>query len=205
MIEIGENAPDFSAKAYENGAFIDVSLKDYRGKWVYLFFYPGDFTFVCVTELIAIAARIEEFKKLNVQVLGISTDSVYVHKMWEEQELSKVTKQHVPFPMLADSCARIGQSYGVFSVKHDVNLRGSFIIDPEGVVQSIEIIGPSVGRDFDEALRQLNAHIHVDSSNGCDVIPTGWKPGEQVLKPTPELVGKVWETWTPQFYYRSSK
>ncbi len=124
--------------------------------------------------------------------------------MWEEKEISKLTKSPIPFPLLADSCARIGKSYGVFSEKHDVNIRGSFIIDPQGIVQSIELLAPPVGRDFDEALRQLKAHMHVDSTKCCEVTPTGWQPGEQVLTPKPELVGRVWETWTPQFYYRSS-
>ncbi len=142
--------------------------------------------------------------KLNVEVLGVSTDSVFVHKMWEEKEISKLTKEPIPFPLIADSCARIGRSYGVFSEKHDVNLRGSFIIDPEGVVQSIEVISPSVGRDFDEALRQLKAHIHVDFTNCSEATPSAWKPGEPTLTPKPDLVGKVWETWTPQFYYRKS-
>ncbi len=205
MIQIGMAAPDFTAKAYENGEFKEVSLSDYRDKWVFLFFYPGDFTFVCVTEIAAIVAKFEAFSKLGVQVLGISMDSIYVHKMWDEQEISKMTREKMPFPLLADTCGEIGKSYGVYSASEGFHLRGSFIINPHGIVQSMEVVAPSVGREFDETLRQIEAHQHVCATKGCQVTPTSWKPGQQALEPTTALVGKVWETWTPEFYYKSSK
>ncbi len=132
-------------------------------------------------------------------------DSVFVHKMWDEQEISKMIGEKTPFPLLSDACGHIGKAYGVFSENDSINLRGSFIIDPNGLVQSMEIVNAPVGRDFDEALRQIEAHQLVCSTKGCQVAPTAWKPGSQVLEPGPDLVGKVWETWTPSFYYRTSK
>ncbi len=132
-------------------------------------------------------------------------DSVFVHKMWDEQEISKLIGEKIPFPLLSDSCAQLGKLYGVFSESASKNLRGSFIIDPSGVVQSMEIVASPVGRDFDEAIRQLEAHQLVKASQGCQVAPTAWKPGAPVLEPSPEIVGKVGELWTPSFYFRSKK
>ncbi len=132
-------------------------------------------------------------------------DSVFVHKMWDEQEVSKIIGSNVPFPLLSDACGCLGKLYGVFSEEDSINLRGSFIIDANGVVQSMEVLAAPVGREFDETLRQIEAHKHVCATNGCQVTPTAWKPGAQVLEPAPALVGKVWETWTPAFYYKSSK
>ncbi len=132
-------------------------------------------------------------------------DSVFVHKMWDEQEISKMIGEKVPFPLLSDPCGNIGKEYGVFSAGDSINLRGSFIINPSGIVQSMEVVAAPVGREFDETLRQIEAHQHVCATKGCQVTPTAWKPGNQVLEPAADLVGKVWETWTPQFYYRTSK
>ncbi len=132
-------------------------------------------------------------------------DSVFVHKMWDEHEISKMIGESIPFPLLSDPCGRIGKTYGVFSEASLMHQRGSFIIDPDGNVKSVEIVSAPVGREFDEIIRQLEAQQHVSSTQGCQVTPTGWKPGKQVLEPSPNLVGKVWETWVPEFYYRSKK
>jgi peroxiredoxin len=119
------------------GGFKNVKLSDYKGKWVVLCFYPGDFTFVWPTELSAVAVKYEELKKLGVEVLAMSVDSRFVHKIWQEQELSKMVPGGVPFPMLSDAGGRIGSVYGVYDEDAGVNIRGRFLIDPDGVVQAI--------------------------------------------------------------------
>ncbi len=139
----------------------------------------------------------EEFAKLDVQVLGISMDSVFVHKMWDEKELSKVRGSSNPFPLLSDPCGNIGKLYGVFNGENNINLRGSFIINPDGIVQSMEILAAPIGRDFNEALRQIAAHQFVAQNQG-KAAPCAWTPGKTHLEPSPQLVGKVWEAWKPE-------
>ena len=127
----------------------------------------------------------------------MSTDSVFVHKIWQEEELSKMVTGGVPFPMLSDAGGRIGRVYGVYDEDAGVDVRGRFLIDPDGVVQAIEILTPPVGRNEAELLRQIQAYQTVRASEGSEVCPAGWKPGQPTLKPSPELVGHVWETWKP--------
>ena len=196
-VRIGQKAPDFEAQAYHNGEFKEVKLSDYAGKWVVLYFYPGDYTFVCTTELATVAAKYEQFKKLDVEVLAVSIDSKFVHKVWNEQELSKMVDGGYPFPMLADTSGKLGKQYRVYDEDSDVDVRGQFIIDPDGVVQALEILTPPIGRDVDELIRQLEAAQYVRDNEGTEVCPASWKPGEKTLKPGPELVGKVWEEWKP--------
>ncbi len=123
-------------------------------------------------------------------------DSIFVHKMWDEKELSKISGKTNPFPLLSDPCGEIGKLYGVFNEELNINLRGSFIISPDGIVQSMEVIAAPVGRDFNEALRQITAHQFV-KNNANKAAPCGWNQGKQVLEPAPQLVGKVWEVWKP--------
>ncbi len=137
------------------------------------------------------------FNKLGVQVLACSTDSQFVHKMWQEQELSKMVKGGFPFPMLADGAGRIGSSYGVYNDVGGINVRGRFIIDPDGVIQAIEVLMPPVGRKVEESLRQIQAFQHVRETGGAEACPAGWEPGQPTLKVGPDLVGKVWEVWKP--------
>ncbi len=115
--------------------------------------------------------------------------------MWDENELAKLSNAPNPFPLLADPCAHIGKLFGVFNEDAQINLRGSFVIDPDGIVQSMEILAAPVGRDFDETLRQIAAHQLVCETKGSQVAPTGWSKGKAVLEPGPQLVGKVWENW----------
>jgi alkyl hydroperoxide reductase subunit AhpC len=142
-----------------------------------------------------VAARYDEFKNLGVEVLALSTDSRFVHKIWQEQELSKMVKGGVPFPMLADAGGRIGDVYGVYDEAAGVNLRGRFIIDPDMIVRAIEILTADVGRNPDEMVRQIKAFQHVRATG--QVTPSGWQPGQPALTPGPSLVGKVWEVWKP--------
>lgn len=127
----------------------------------------------------------------------MSTDSMFVHKMWEDHELSKmITAGKVPFPMLADAGGKVGSVYGVYDEDAGVDVRGRFLIDPDGVVQGFEVLTPPVGRNVMETLRQIRAFQIVRESEGTQATPSGWQPGKAVLNPGPGLVGKVWEEWT---------
>jgi len=147
--------------------------------------------------LSAVADKAQEFRKLDVQVLSCSTDSRFIHKMWQEHELSKMVKGGFPFPMLSDAGGKIGSVYGVFDDAGGVDVRGRFIIDPDGVIQAIEILTPPVGRKVSESLRQVQAFQHVRKTKGAEATPAGWEPGKPTLKVGPGLVGKVWEAWKP--------
>ena len=136
-----------------------------------------------------------EFEKLGVQVLSVSVDSVFVHKMWNDHELSKMVEGGIPFPMLSDGGGKVGSVYGVYDEAGGVEMRGRFLIDPDGVVQGYEVLTPPVGRNVNETLRQIQAFQRVRDSKGAEATPSGWKPGKSTLKPGPDLVGKVWEVW----------
>ncbi len=126
----------------------------------------------------------------------MSTDSRFVHKVWQEEELSKMVDGGVPFPMLSDAGGKIGSIYGVYDEDAGVNIRGRFIIDPDGVIMAMEVMTPEVGRNFSEMVRQIKAYQHVKATN--EVTPAGWQPGQPGLKPGPALVGKVWQVWKPE-------
>lgn len=136
-------------------------------------------------------------KELGVEVLAISVDSRFSHKIWQEVELSKMVEGGVPFPLLSDPGGKIGQVYGVYDEESGVNIRGRFLIDPEGVIQAMEVLAPPVGRNVSELVRQVKAFQHVAATG--EVTPSGWQPGKPTLKPGPELVGRVWEVWKPEY------
>lgn len=198
VARVGRLAPDFRAEGYHQGRFGSFQLSEFRGHWVLLCFYPGDFTFVCPTELAAVAARYSEMRRLDVQPLAVSTDSKFVHKVWHEEELSKMVPGGLPFPMLCDLHGQIGESYGVYAEEAGVELRGRFLIDPEGIIQATEVILPAVGQNIEEIIRQVLAFQHQRTTG--ESIPTGWEPGMAGLRPGPELVGKVWKQWSPAAY-----
>lgn len=133
---------------------------------------------------------------MGVEVLSMSVDSVFVHKMWNETELSKMVDGGVPYPMLSDAGGKVGTIYGIYDEIGGVETRGRFIIDPDGVVQGFEVLTPPVGRNVNETFRQIQAFQLVRKSKGTEATPSGWKPGKMTLKPGPDLVGKVWEVWT---------
>lgn len=196
LATVGKAAIDFEASAFIEGVgFKPVKLSDYKGKWIVLCFYPGDFTFVWPTELAAVAAIYKEFQALGVTVLSLSTDSRFVHKIWQEQELSKMVDGGVPFPMLSDGGGKIGTIYGVYDEAAGVDIRGRFIIDPDFVIRAMEVLTPEVGRNPAELLRQIKAFQLVRKTG--EVTPSGWEPGDTTLTPGPALVGKVWEVWKP--------
>jgi alkyl hydroperoxide reductase subunit AhpC len=145
--------------------------------------------------LAAVAALYGEFQKLGVEVLAMSVDSRFVHKVWQEEELSKMVEGGVPFPMLSDAGGRIGQVYGVYDESAGVDIRGRFIIDPDFVIRAMEVLTAEVGRNPQELIRQVKAFQHVRKTG--EVTPSGWQPGGATLKPGPALVGNVWKAWKP--------
>ena len=128
-------------------------------------------------------------------MLSVSTDSRFSHKIWNEVELSKMVEGGIPFPMLSDQGGRIGTVYGVYDEAAGVNVRGRFLIDPDGVIQAVEILTPPVGRNPEELIRQIKAYQHTRATG--EVMPSGWQPGQPTLKPGPDLVGNVWKVWKP--------
>lgn len=169
MIQVGKPAPEFTASAVVNKEIKEVSLRDYRGKWSVLFFYPLDFTFVCPTEILSFNEKVGEFEKINAQLLGISVDSVYSHLNWLN-ELGDLK-----FPLLSDITKRISREYGVLKEEAGISFRGAFIIDPDGVLRSYVVNDLAVGRSVDEVLRLVQAF------QTGELCPVGWKPGEKTL------------------------
>jgi len=145
----------------------------------------------------AVAAQYDTLQKLGVEVIAVSVDSQFVHKMWNDQELSKMAKKDIPFHMASDGPGNVGRIYGVYDENAGVELRGRFIIDPDGVIQAMEVMTPPVGRQMDETIRQIQAFQHVRATKGTEACPAGWKPCKKTLKPGPDLVGNVWKEWDP--------
>jgi len=146
--------------------------------------------------LTAVAAKYDEIQALGVEVLSVSVDSVFSHKVWQETELSKMVEGGVPYPMLSDQGGKIGTLYGVYNEEGGTNVRGRFIIDPDGVIQAAEILSPPVGRNVSELIRQVQAYQHVRKTG--EVTPSGWQPGKPTLKPGVAMAGKIWEVWKPE-------
>jgi NADH-dependent peroxiredoxin subunit C len=184
---VGYNSPDFSAEAYISGEIRRINSYDYRGRWLVLFFYPGDFTFVCPTELGDLSSRYEEIKKAGAEVLGMSTDSVYVHKAWHD---SSPMIKDIKFPLLSDQSGDISRDYGVYVDSEGIALRGTFIIDPDGILKSIEVNDKSVGRSSEELIRKIEA-CKFTYEHGDQACPANWRPNEETLKPGLDLVGKI--------------
>ncbi|PUA34152.1 MAG: peroxiredoxin [Candidatus Terraquivivens tikiterensis] len=187
VVKIGEKVPDFTLEAYHEEDIKTIKLSDYRGKWLVLVFYPADFTFICPTELEEIAEHYEEFKAQGAEVLSISTDTVYVHKAWHD--VSPAIKK-VRFPMVADPAGKLCRAFGTYIEGAGISLRGSFIIDPDGVLRALEMHDNSIGRSAKELLRKLQAAKYVREHPG-EVCPASWQPGKKALKPGLELVGKI--------------
>jgi alkyl hydroperoxide reductase subunit AhpC len=172
-VKVGQLAPNFSAAAFLAGEKGEkqVSLKDFSGKWVCLFFYPLDFTFVCPTEIRAFAQAEAKFREMGCHLLACSTDSFYSHKAWFEKELPEVK-----FPVLADTNHKVSRDYGVLLEEKGIALRGTFLIDPKGVLQHMSVNALGVGRSVEETLRTLQA---LQTGELC---PADWKPGKATIK-----------------------
>ncbi|MDP3900058.1 MAG: redoxin domain-containing protein [bacterium] len=179
--------PDITLEAFHENQIKKISLSDYRHKWLILFFYPGDFTFICPTELEEMAELYEQFRAEGAEALSVSVDSVYVHKAWYDHS---PTIAKIKFPMLADPTGKLCQSLGVYLPNEGKALRGSFIIDPEGLIKSVEVNHNDIGRSAEELLRKLRAAKFVRENNGL-VCPAKWKPGDRTLRPGLDLVGKI--------------
>lgn len=187
MVKLNEKAPEFKATALSNDTFKDISLTDYKGKFVVLFFYPADFTFVCPTELEDMADNYEEIKKQNAEVLSVSTDTHFVHKAWHD-ESERIRK--IKFPMLGDPNHVIANAYDVLRTSEGLADRATIVIDPEGVVKAIEVTDEPIGRNATELVRKLKA-LNFARDNPGQVCPAKWNTGEKTLKPGIDLVGKL--------------
>ena len=185
---IGHPAPQFTVPAVVSGGdFKDVSLSDYKGQWVILFFYPLDFTFVCPTELGDMADKYAEFKKMGVEVYSVSTDTHFTHKAWHD---TSETIKKIQYPMLADPTGHLARAFGVYIPEEGLAYRGTFLVSPEGKIKIAEIHDNGIGRNADELLRKVQAAQFVATHPG-EVCPAKWQPGAKTLKPGLNLVGKI--------------
>jgi alkyl hydroperoxide reductase subunit AhpC len=173
-------APDFTATAVVNEEFKQLKLSDYRGRYVVLFFYPLDFTFVCPTEIVAFSDRIQEFRDRGAEVIGCSVDSQYSHLAWIQTPRAKGGLGGLTYPLVADITKKIGGDYGVL-LDGGVALRGTFVIDRQGVVRAVTVHDLPLGRSVDEALRVLDALQHYEKHG--EVCPAGWTKGAATIKP----------------------
>jgi peroxiredoxin (alkyl hydroperoxide reductase subunit C) len=187
MVKIGEKIADLEFEVFHNNDIKRINLSDYRGKWIVLAFYPADFTFVCPTELAELADNYEKFKEIGAEIISISTDTAYVHKAWHDQSpmIKKVT-----YPMGADPTHSICKEFGTFLEHDGCSFRATFIIDPDGILKSMEVHDNSIGRSANEILRKLQAANYV-RENPAQVCPASWQPGDETLKPGLDLVGKL--------------
>jgi len=179
--------PEFKLQAYVNNDFVEVSEKDLKGKWSVLFFYPADFTFVCPTELGDMADKYSEFQKMGVEVYSISTDTHFTHKAWHD---ASDTIKKIKYPMLADPTGALTRAFGVHIEEAGLAYRGTFLIDPDGMIKLAEVQDNGIGRNADELHRKIQAAQFI-RKNPNEVCPAKWKPGSDTLKPGLDLVGKI--------------
>lgn len=187
MSLINTQVVPFKVQAYHNGKFVEVTDADLRGHWSVFVFYPADFTFVCPTELEDLADLYDEFKKINCEIYSVSTDTHFTHKAWAEA--SPAIKK-VRYPMLGDPAQKLARAFDVLIEEEGLALRGTFIINPEGVIKTLEIHDNAIARDVSETLRKLKAAQFVANNPG-QVCPAKWKEGAQTLTPSLDLVGKI--------------
>lgn len=187
MSLIGTEVKPFKAQAYHNGKFVNVTEADFKGKWSVICFYPADFTFVCPTELEDLQNNYETLKELGAEVYSVSTDTHYTHKAWHDnsEAIGKLT-----YIMIGDPSHTISRNFDVLIEEGGVADRGTFIIDPDGIVQSLEINAGNIGRDASILINKIKAAQYVRNNPG-EVCPAKWKEGEATLKPSLDLVGKI--------------
>jgi peroxiredoxin (alkyl hydroperoxide reductase subunit C) len=177
----------FKTTAFMNGKFEHVTDEDLKGKWSVVFFYPADFTFVCPTELGDLADHYAEFRDLGVEIYAVSTDTHFTHKAWHD---TSETIGKIRFPMLGDPTGAITRNFGVMIESEGLAERGTFVIDPQGRIQIVEINAGGIGRDATELMRKIKAAQYVAAHPG-EVCPAKWKEGEATLAPSLDLVGKI--------------
>ncbi len=187
MSLIGKEVLPFKAMAYRNGEFVEVTEEDFKGKWSVVCFYPADFTFVCPTELEDLQEQYPKLKELGVEVYSVSTDTHYVHKAWHDtsEAISKIT-----YTMIGDPAHVLSRNFEVLREDEGVADRATFIIDPDGVIQFVEINADGIGRDASTLIDKIKAAQYVRNNPG-EVCPAKWKEGEKTLKPSLDLVGKI--------------
>jgi len=184
---INQHAPEFRVQAFQNGEFKTVSNKDIEGKWALFFFYPADFTFVCPTELEDLADKYEQLKEMGVEVFSVSTDTHFVHKAWHD---ASETIKKIKYTMLGDPTGSLSRGFGVYIEDEGLAYRGTFLVNPEGLIKVAEIQDNNIGRNADELVRKVEAAQFVATHNG-EVCPAKWKKGGKTLKPSIDLVGKI--------------
>lgn len=184
---INSEIKPFKATAYHNGKFVPVADTDLKGKWSVVVFYPADFTFVCPTELGDLADHYAAFQKIGVEVYSVSTDTHFTHKAWHD---TSDTIKKIQYPMIGDPTQAISRNFGVLIEEEGLALRGTFVINPEGVIKVAEIHDLGIGRSAKELLRKVQAAQYVASHDG-EVCPAAWQPGEATLAPSLDLVGKI--------------
>jgi peroxiredoxin (alkyl hydroperoxide reductase subunit C) len=177
----------FKTKAYHDGKFVDVTEASIKGKWAVFFFYPADFTFVCPTELGDLADNYAEFKKLGVEIYAVSTDTHFTHKAWHD---ASETIRKIEYPLVGDPTHVISKNFGVYIEEDGVDERGTFVVDPDGKIQIIEINAGNIGRNAQELLRKVKAAQYV-AAHPNEVCPAKWKEGDRTLAPSIDLVGKI--------------
>lgn len=183
-LRVGQPAPDFTATAVYDQEFKTIKLSDYRGKYVVLFFYPLDFTFVCPTEITAFSDRHNEFKAINTEILGVSVDSEFSHLAWTQTDRKSGGVGDLDYPLVSDIKKEISAGYNVLDPEAGIALRGLFIIDRDGVIQHATINNLAFGRSVEETLRTLQAIQYVQS-HPDEVCPANWKPGDATMNPDP--------------------
>jgi peroxiredoxin (alkyl hydroperoxide reductase subunit C) len=184
---INSKVPEFKVQAFHNNDFRTVTEKDLAGKWSVFFFYPADFTFVCPTELGDMADKYAAFQKMGVEVYSISTDTHFTHKAWHD---TSETIKKIKYPMVADPTGHLSKSFGVYIDEAGLAYRGTFLINPEGLIKLAEINDNGIGRNADELIRKVQAAQFV-AAHPNEVCPAKWTPGDKTLKPGLDLVGKI--------------
>lgn len=184
---INTELPDLTLEIFYQDAIKKVTLEQYKGKWLVLFFYPADFTFVCPTELREMAEWYPKFQESDCEVMSVSTDTAFVHKAWHDNSTAIAT---VTFPMAADPTGDLCMTLGTYIEEEGLSYRASFIVDPDGVIKAYEIHDNSIGRSAAELYRKLQAAQYV-REHGGEVCPANWKPGDATLRPGVDLVGKI--------------
>jgi len=187
MSLINTEIKPFKATAYHDGEFVEVTEATVKGKWSVFFFYPADFTFVCPTELGDLADHYAEFQKMGVEIYGVSTDTHFTHKAWHD---SSETIGKVRYPLVGDPTHAISRNFEVLIEGAGLADRGTFVVDPQGRIQIVEITAGGIGRDASELLRKVKAAQYVAAHPG-EVCPAKWKEGEKTLAPSLDLVGKI--------------
>jgi peroxiredoxin (alkyl hydroperoxide reductase subunit C) len=184
---INSKIPAFKVQAFHNNAFKTVTEKDLEGKWSIFFFYPADFTFVCPTELGDMADKYAEFQKMGVEVYSVSTDTHFTHKAWHD---TSETIKKIKYPMLADTTGFLSRAFGVHIEEEGLAYRGTFLVNPQGLIKLAEVNDNGIGRNADELMRKVQAAQFI-AKNPNEVCPAKWKPGSDTLKPGLDLVGKI--------------